>query len=446
MNSSRLKKKKRLFSFHKLNKYFLMPFFVPIICFTTKFFSETMKTDGWNKDIKDVTKDNTHTFVFLYQAIQSICLFLGGLLYFISLHKSKSLKRFSDNTSLHSDSNSDCDSESNKTKFKFLKKTDSNSLKSEAQINLRKNLIIIFMPLLIIFYNISIAYGVKHPQLEKRVYFLFFITIINVFFLKKQIFSHHKLSLVITAIGIIPIFLAFGLYLEVDKYFILYDINLFIGSFAYSVYLVFIKYLTNNKEMSVFLLLLYQGILCFIYTNILYIILSLAIKGDLTFIYNVFHCSEENYICISYYYFKIIMYLILNTVLQTLIFLVVYYFSPELFAISDIFSPLLSFISLCIETHETNGVKIFLTCLGYLIIAVGAFIYNELIVCNFCGFNENTWKAIDKKAYEDYSLRDARDSFIIDDYDISDILSNSEGGSFEMDDNNKKNDKNENEE
>ena len=42
--------------------------------------------------------------------------------------------------------------------------------------------------------------------------------------------------------------------------------------------------------------------------------------------------------------------------------------------------------------------------------AVGAFIYNELIVCNFCGFNENTWKAIDKKAYDDISVNIERGS------------------------------------
>ena len=75
--------KQKLFSFQKMNKYFLMPFSVPIICFTTKFFSETMKTDGGNINIKDVSEDNTHTFVFLYQIIQSICLILGGLFYFI---------------------------------------------------------------------------------------------------------------------------------------------------------------------------------------------------------------------------------------------------------------------------------------------------------------------------------------------------------------------------
>ena len=77
-------KKCSQFSFQKMNKYFLLPFFVPIVCFSTKFFSETMKTNDDKIDIKNVTTDNTHTFVFMYQIIQSLCLVLGGLLYFIT--------------------------------------------------------------------------------------------------------------------------------------------------------------------------------------------------------------------------------------------------------------------------------------------------------------------------------------------------------------------------
>ena len=82
----------KLFSFQKMNKYFLMPFIIPITCFSTKFFSETMTTDNDNLDINDVSEDNTHTFVFLYQIIQSISLILGGLIYFIQLRHRKSAK------------------------------------------------------------------------------------------------------------------------------------------------------------------------------------------------------------------------------------------------------------------------------------------------------------------------------------------------------------------
>ena len=87
-----------------------------------------------------------------------------------------------------------------------------------------------------------------------------------------------------------------------------------------------------------------------------------------------------------------------------------YIFSPELFAITDIFSPLFSLIALWIQEKEKNGIKIFLFVFGYLIIALGAFIYNEIIVCNFCGLNQNTWKAIDQKAYEDWLGKETKDT------------------------------------
>ena len=249
-DNSNQKTCKNLFSFQKLNKYFLMPFFIPIICFSTKFFSETMKTDSSRLKIEKVTSDNTHTFVFLYQIIQSICLILGGLLYFISVHKSKT-RSDSDIDLILNDTSSNSQDNSLIENIKRKK-----TLKNHKKDN-KKIIIIIFMPFLIIAYNLGIAYGVKHPQLEKRVYFLFFITLINVFIFKKQLFKHQKLALFITLIGVIPIYTAFGLYLNTKELFIFYDILLLIGSFCYSIYLVLIKYLTLNKQMPVFLLLLY---------------------------------------------------------------------------------------------------------------------------------------------------------------------------------------------
>ena len=425
-DNSNQKTCKNLFSFQKLNKYFLLPFFIPIICFSTKFFSETMKTDGGKIKIENVTSDNTHTFVFLYQIIQSICLILGGLLYFISVHKSKT-RSDSDIDLILNDTSSNSQDNSLIENIKRKK-----TLKNHTKDN-KKIIIIIFMPFLIIAYNLGIAYGVKHPQLEKRVYFLFFITLINVFIFKKQLFKHQKLALFITLIGVIPIYTAFGLYLNTKEYFIFYDILLLIGSFCYSIYLVLIKYLTLNKQMPVFLLLLYQGILCFALTIIIYSIISMSIKGDFSYIYNIFYCNESNYLCISHNYLKIIFYFILNTALQALIFLVVYIFSPELFAISDIWSPLFSYISLWIQEKEHNGLKIFLYVLGYLIIALGAFIYNEIIVCNFYGFNKNTWKAIDQKAYDDLYGKDTRDSFgLFEDYNVDIRESLGEESALEM--------------
>ena len=111
---------------------------------------------------------------------------------------------------------------------------------------------------------------------------------------KKRIFRHQKLALIISAIGIIPIIVSFGLFLKVDQYDIIYDIIIFIGGFCFALYLILIKYLTLNKRMNVFLLLLYQGALSFIYTLILFSVISLIVKGDFTYIYNIFHCNEDN--------------------------------------------------------------------------------------------------------------------------------------------------------
>ena len=64
----------------------------------------------------------------------------------------------------------------------------------------KERLIIIIMPLFWIAYNLGIAYCVGHQQLEKRIYFLFFFTLIYAIFFKKQIYRHQKLALIITII------------------------------------------------------------------------------------------------------------------------------------------------------------------------------------------------------------------------------------------------------
>ena len=400
------------FSFQKMNKYFLLPFFVPIFCFSTKFFSEPMKTNNEKIDIKNVTLDSSHTFSFLYILIQGISMTIGGLLYFISRRISKSEKVDENNGDIHSQES------------KYLKTL---IYKKPVKKNIKLILIIALMPLLYICYLLGIAYGIKHPQLEKRVYYLLAFTLINIFYFKKEIFLHQKVSLCITFIGVIPIYISFGLFLVKDSYNIIYDIFLLIGTLINSIYLLLIKYITEKKGVSVFLLLLYQGILIFFYTLIIFSIISLISRKDLSYIGNIFYCDETNYICISNFYFEIIMFIILNTVLHVLIFSVIDIFSAELLIVSDYFSPLFSFIANSIKNSESNNAKIILNIFGYLIIVIGALIYDEIIICNFLGLNKNTWKAIDKKAEEDAKGIGSRDSLLNnDDYDINSYIPNDE--------------------
>ena len=402
LNDEETKKKECLFSCNRMNKYYLLPFLVPLVCYSTKFFSEPMKmNDGKISNVNDVSLENCHTFVFLYQMINSTSLIFGGLLYFVSIIRTKTDNKANIGVSLTIDSNLSENLQPRRKPSKIF-----------------NYLIILFMSIIITMYNILKGYGTKHPTLEKRLYFLFFFCLINVFIFKKQIFSHQKFALGIGAVGMAIIFTIFFVYLKFDTYEYIYDVLLFFGSFLYSLYLVLVKYMSEKKFYSPFLLLLLIGILSTIMTLVGYLIYSKVTVGDLRYVTNIFHCTENMYVCFGNFYFKIIMYFLINTVLQILIYLVCYYFSPEVFAISDIISPYLSFLSKVIEGKETKVEKIILNSIGYIIIILCSFIYNEIIVCNFCGLNENTWKSIVKKANEEYLGMATLETDSIGDYEL----------------------------
>ena len=374
MNSENENKNKKqcLFSFHKMNKYYLFPFIVPLVCFSTKFFSEPIKMNGDKIEyIQDVSEENVHTFSFLYQMINSTSLIFGGLFYFIAIIRTKT---------------------ENKANIgKNYGQIIDNLGPKKKPNRLVEYSIIVFMGIIITVYNVLKGYKTGHATLEKRLYFLFFFTIINVFMFKQQIFKHQKFSLEIASIGIIFIFTT----------------------------LVLVKYMSEEKFYSPFLLLLLIGSISTLITIIGYIIFSLAFKGDLSYISNIFHCREDMYVCFGNFYINIIIYFLLNTLLQILIYLVCYYFSPEVFAISDIISPFLSFISQIIKQKNANIPYIVLNILGYIIIILGSFIYNEIIVCNFWSLNENTWNEINKKAENEYLGIDQVDKDTIGDYVIN---------------------------
>ena len=394
-------KKECLFSINRMNKYYLLPFLVPLVCYSTKFFSEPMKMkNGEIKYVEQVTEENCHTFVFLYQMINSTSLIFGGLLYFVTIIRTKT------------------DNKANIGNIIGARTYSDNLIIRKKPNRLLEFSIIIFMSIIITMYNVLKGYGTKHPTLEKRLYFLFFFCLINIFMFKKPIYSHQKFSLGIGFIGMAIIFTVFFFYLDYARYEYIYDVLLFFGSFLYSLYLVLVKYMAETKYYSPFLLLLLIGTFSTVFTVIGYIIYSFVTVNDLRYVTNIFHCRDDMYVCFGNYYDKIICYFLINAVLQVLIFLVCYYFSPEVFAISDIISPYLSFISKVIEKKNNDILNIILNSVGYIIIILCSFVYNEIIVCNFCGLNENTWKAIDQKAKEDYMGMLNRDSNSIGDYEL----------------------------
>ena len=397
-------KKECPFSLNKMNKYYLLPFLVPIVCYCTKFCSDPLKYNrGKISNVNDVSNENLHTYVFLYQMINSTSIIFSGLLYFISI-----IRRQTDNKA----NIGTLSERSNSSDYSFMAKKKPNRLLEYS--------IICFMSIIITLYNVLKGYGTGHKTLEKRLYFLFFFCLINIFLFKKPFYRHQKFSLSIAFVGMVIIFALFFIYLNKSNYDYIYDVLLFFGSFLYSLYLVLVKYMSENKGYSPFLLLFLIGIISTAATVIGFLILSHVRLGNINYVSNIFHCRPDIFVCFGNLYGYIIGYFLINAVLQILIFLVCYYFSPEVFAISDIISPFLSCITNIAKGKEKIVVKIVFDIIGYIIITIGSFIYNEIIVCNFWDLNKNTWKSIVKKANDDYLGRvtDVSDSIADDDCDI----------------------------
>ena len=419
-NVKEKKKKECPFSITKMNKYYLFPFLVPIVCFSTKFCTNPMKS-GLKDRQKVANPDVEHTFVFIYLFINGTSHILGGLLYFISVLKTEADKPKSEDN-LFDKIEKTRSNQSNKKENSI--KSNNNTFDKIAYFELlkdryRKIKIFAFLILMAFILTVYVAikgYATGHPQLEKRLYFLFFFTLFNIFISKREIFIHQKVSLGIALIGMAILFTYFFYSLGNDYYFV-YDVLLFFGSFFYSLYLFLIKHLTVNYSLSPFFVILFIGIFSTAFSTLGFISFSLINKGNLSYISNLFHCSETSYVCFGDLYLHMISYFFINAILQVLIVLVIYYFCPEVFAISDIISPMLSFFNKCIEKNNTNLTDISINTLGYIIILLGAFIYNELIVCNFCGLNKNTWKAIEERGKEEVEDRYS-DSNSVDDYII----------------------------
>ena len=182
------------------------------------------------------------------------------------------------------------------------------------------------------------------------------------------------------------------------------NIIIFVASIGFSLLLVLCKYLTHNYYMSPYLCILFIGIISTTITIIGYLIYSLIINHNLDIIVDSFNFSkiETNGYILGLYFLAAFIF---ASILQALTILIIYYFSPTLFIVTDIISPLLTWIVDSIQNWETTT-NIILKSLGFSIVFFSSLIYNEIIICNFFGLNMNTKKCIEERQKEELiSLR-----------------------------------------
>ena len=273
----------------------------------------------------------------------------------------------------------------------------------------KKNQIKILLILLLISFLITITticnlYSMERTIFEKRLYFLFFIALFSKFLLKNEIFKHQILSMSIAVIGIIILFVPVSLIIQKKDIFL--NILNFFSSMSYSLFLVMIKYLTHYYYFSPLLCLLFIGIISIIITFFIFLFYSLIKYIDFTFISDNFELSKNEMGAKFYIYF--VLGLIFSSGLQVFTIYVIYYFSPILLTVTDSISPMLSWVINCIQKGPGKYayINIIFKSIGYLMQLIAGLIYNEIIICNFYGFNEYTKKYLqERENKETISLR-----------------------------------------
>jgi len=364
-----MKKNESLFSFGKLNKYFIIPFLCPIFCFLANYFLKL-----YNNEIsKSKEKYDIKNKLFLISFSLFLSYFVGGLLYCIS----------------------------------YIRTQTEDLIYNEKIIKINPLKIFFIscaMSLILYFALITEFLSINEKVLEKRLYFLLFLPIFSKIILKDELFRHQILSLFISIIGIILLFIS--LILIEKEISILINILIAISIIGYSLFFILIKHLTHKYFLSPYLCLLYigfSGLIILLIGGIIYY--SINNDSDNNFM-NIFEGESS----------ESIIYLILSfcfsLILNVLTFSVIFYFSPTLLMITDIINPIINWIiSLFIDKERHTSIEIILNSIGYFLVLFSSLIYNEIIIFNFFGLNRKT------KKYLEIKQREELNSIIDDDDD-----------------------------
>ena len=364
-------KKAPLITFAKLNKYYTILFICPIFSMLGNyFFSKIMQAN--------VIKQNLF-FNILHEELTYI---FAGLFYFISYFRGKS------NKPKNIDKNS-----SEETNIKYIY--------NRPLVNICSKKVIIFLLILcciLISEKLAYIYTEKHKLFYLRFYYLLFIPLFSKLILKENLYRHQYLSLLISIIGMIIINIPICLKITKDDLLANF-INLINGA-VYPLFIVLIKFINNKYYVMPLKTSLIFGLISLSVTLIGFIIYSLIKYHNLTF-FNAFDFSNiDNKLTISIY---LILVFLFPIIFQLLALLILFYFSPILFLVSEVISPFLLWIVTTIENNDKTKLELAIYPIGYIIVLFSSLVYNEIIIFNFCGLSHNTKKFVDQRMIEEIS-------------------------------------------
>ena len=287
--------------------------------------------------------------------------------------------------------------------------------------NIRRKIKAIFYLILIgcleIYFKFENYVTYNEPNyVELKLGLLLVVPLIYFCFLKKPVYRHHVLSLIISFIGVILI--------SVCLLFINEDKNIFetkrqllgeqIRHLFFSLHLSFsiiaTKYLFEISFLDTYSFLSFDGIFCVLLPLLLILIKSFFIKEDENYL-------KENLggILILFHDIKSVFYFI-GLIISSFFYyltnvLTIYLFTPILLVSVEILCPFFEWIIdlLILDgksfssriKNENLFVVIPLKCIGFVLICISALVINEILILNFCKFDKNVESNIKKRAVKD---------------------------------------------
>lgn len=366
----------KLISFSKLNKYFILPFFVPIL---------SVVANEILIEYNAAYIDN-ETNKYLFSLYISSSLIVGGLPYFISLIISRRKKK-----------EDIIDKNESSSSIKLIHKY---GVHKNYHIKFGLILLMSFLFTVNLFLNRFYFRNYKNIM-DSRFYEIVFIIYLSKIILRVELFRHHKFSILLSFIGFIFIFIPIIIKIEGEE--ILPNILIILKSFLYSLFLALIKYLTCTYFVSPYLCCLLTGIFSTMILIILFMLYSYYFNGDLSGLKNCFHFKDiENKF--KFYFFFILSYVIFSST-QFFTYMTIYYFSPLIFLLTQVFFSLIFFIINIFSTSDQIFELLF-TSFGYLILFFAILIHHEIIILNFCELNKNTKKCIEERQKNEIEIID----------------------------------------
>ena len=182
------------------------------------------------------------------------------------------------------------------------------------------------------------------------------------------------------------------------------------GTLLYCFEIVIEKYLMENKYITIFEILFYEGCVEFCINLVVFAISFIflritedGIKKIVLFGVNVQYFTEfytafsDNLVlCIL----EVLANFVIEGIIELFLIMTLFYLNPNYCYVSDIVSILLIWILEMIKLGFGEFIKQYwpLSILGYFTILIGALIYNEIIIIYICGLEHNTKKEIRNRA------------------------------------------------